>query len=88
MKLELVSTKPTPVVLYKNEQNDVTTDVTVDFDADYGVSGDNLWQMSLWFSKSPVGDGKKTNFRESTLRKSQRNKDLDIEEPLVFEVYA
>lgn len=85
LKLELVSTKPTPVVLYKNEQNDVTTDVTVDFDADYGVSGDNLWQMSLWFSKSPVGDGKKTNFRESTLRKSQRNKDLDIEEPLVFE---
>ncbi|KAJ8030382.1 hypothetical protein HOLleu_26794 [Holothuria leucospilota] len=41
--------------------------------------------MSLWFSKSAMGSGKKTNLRESTLQGSQRNQPLHIEEPLVFE---
>lgn len=87
-KLEIVSTTPDPVTLYRNERNDVTTNVVVDFDADYGVSGKKLWQMSLWFSKSPLGSGKKTNLRESTLRGSQRNQPLHIEEPLIFEVMS
>lgn len=84
--LEIVSTTPTPVTLYTNERNEVPTDVTVVFDADYGVNGKDNWEVSLWYSKASDGSGKQTDLDDKTLSRPQRNQPLNIEEPLVFEV--
>lgn len=72
--VEFASVQPTPVTLYIGEKNDVTTDVTVEFNEDTTdptVAGDELWQMSLWFSKSDDGLGSVKSYVKSALADEQ-----------------
>lgn len=74
------------MTLYTDEVNEVTTDITVEWDADYGVNGRDNWEMSVWYSKLADGSGKQTDLDENALIRPQRNQPLTIDDPLVFEV--
>ena len=82
------STQPTPITLYIGENNEVTTDVTVKFKesvTDPTVAGENLWQMTLWFSKSDDGQGSTTGMVKSALSEAQGAKPVDFDD-FVMEV--
>lgn len=82
----MVATSTTPVTLYLDEENDVTTDVKVEFEAPYKIAGKNLWQMAIWFSKYPDGSGDKTNRRSKTLSQRQKDKPLKPDKDMGFAV--
>lgn len=84
--IEIVATSTTPVTLYLNEDNDVTTDVKVEFEAPYKIEGNNLWEMAVWFSKYPDGSGEQTNLRPKTLNQRQKDKTLKPDKDLGFAV--
>ncbi|WP_411016898.1 hypothetical protein, partial [Salmonella sp. s51944] len=83
--LVIVSTSISPVTIYVGEEITVFPDVTIEFEGEDGVSGTNLWEMSLYFTKNGDGSGKQTSLAESTLTQSQKNQPLVITENLVFE---
>lgn len=79
--MEFKSVQPTPVTLIIGESNDVTTDVTVEFEpetTDPSVSGKGLWDMSVWFSKSDTGAGSSTGMVESALSGPQKKQPVDL----------
>lgn len=84
--IEVVATTTTPVTLYLDEVNDVTTDVAVTFDTDDIIKGSDLWEMSNWFSKQKDGSGKQTNFQESVLTSRQRGKTVKPNKDLTYVV--
>lgn len=72
--VEFASVQPSPVTIYEDRENPVTTTVTVTFNeatTDPTVSGSNLWQMTLWFSKASDGQGSQTGTIESALSAAQ-----------------
>lgn len=84
--VEVVETTAQPVVLHPNEDNDVTTDVAVQFDTPYVIKGGNLWEMSTWFSKYPDGSGPRLNEKDKSLNQNQKNKPAKIDKDLHFQV--
>ncbi|KAJ8036240.1 hypothetical protein HOLleu_20156 [Holothuria leucospilota] len=82
--IEVVSTSTTPVTLYLDEVNDVTTDVAVIFDTDQYIKGTDLWEMSIWFSKQRDGSGRQTNLREAVLSPRQRSKTVKPNKDLTY----
>lgn len=82
----MVATTTTPVTLFLDENNDVTTDVKVEFEAPYKIEGTNLWEVSVWFSKYSDGSGKQRNLREKTLNQRQKDKTLKPDKDLGFSV--
>ncbi|PIK45525.1 putative alpha-1 collagen isoform X4 [Apostichopus japonicus] len=83
--LIIVSTTITPVTIYIGEAHNVFPDIDVQFEGEEGVTGTDLWEMSIWFNKNADGSGKKTDLAENTLTREQRNQPLVITESLVFE---
>lgn len=72
--VEFASVSLTGVTVYEEQENPVTTTVSVDFKEDTteeGVSGSNLWQVALWFSKAADGLGSETDRVESALSSAQ-----------------
>lgn len=72
--VEFASVTPTPVTLYIGEKNDVMTNVAVEFNeetTDPNVAGEELWQMSVWFSKSETGAGQVKSLVRSALNDEQ-----------------
>lgn len=80
--VEFASVTPSSVVLYIGEKNDVTTDVSVEFNqetTDPTVAGEELWQMSVWFSKSETGSGQVKNLVRSALSDEQGLMPVDFD---------
>lgn len=74
------------MTIYIGEAHNVFPDIDVQFEGEEGVTGTDLWEMSIWFNKNADGSGKKTDLAENTLTREQRNQPLVITESLVFEV--
>lgn len=80
---------PTGVELFVGEKNKVSTDVDIVFNqanTDPDTAGENLWQLSLWYSKDEDGEGRATGLVESTLSQEQGAQPVDNFNPFVFEV--
>lgn len=75
--------QPTPVTLVVGQENDVTTDVTIEFDkdnTDESTAGTNLWELSLWFSKAENGAGSSTGMRDETLSQAQKDQPVNFDD--------
>lgn len=60
----------------------MNTDVSVMFNeetTDPTVAGEELWQMSVWFSKSEVGSGQARGHVKSALSDEQGQMPVDFE---------
>lgn len=84
--LVIVSTDITPATLYIAEENTVYPDVTVEFEGEEGVTGTDLWEMTIFFNKNGDGSGKRTSEATNTLTQNQKDQPLVLTESLVFEV--
>lgn len=78
--VEFASVTPTPVTVYEETATPVTTTVTVTFNEPRTdqVSGSNLWQMDLWFSKAKDGAGSSSDGVTNVLSASQSSKPVNF----------
>lgn len=70
----VTSVTNTPVTISPEQNNEVTTDVTVTFDggATDDISGSNLWRVEVWYSKKEDGSGFRSSYTQQALSPSQQ----------------
>ncbi|KAJ8036239.1 hypothetical protein HOLleu_20155 [Holothuria leucospilota] len=79
--VQFSSVSVTPVTIYEEQENPVTTDVTVTFNqpnTDESVAGSGLWQVDLWFSKAADGQGSSSDRVENVLSSAQGSKAVNF----------
>lgn len=79
--VEFASVQPTPVQVFEVSETTVTTTVTVTFNEDRTdqVSGDNLWQVDLWFSKASDGAGSSSDGVSDVLSPAHASQPVDFD---------